>query len=359
MKIQALTPNFLRKDVLTRSNTRTLNAANASYPNLRPLDKDTVSFGAKSRLIVNAAETAENIAKTKTAGQWNYESPISRQDIIDLAESFEEPLKKFVRTLRQELRHLVATDAKPNNPIMPGNQGIKGRVKKPKSIEIKANSRQLYTLDDIARMGDVGGARIVLRDASPENVALVFDALGNMVKKGAKVIEVENWRATPKKSYVSQSTLDSFEELCNKFGQYPEIKGRALPNGYTAIHLTFELPDGKLIELQIMGRDMENVKEVEDFFYKWRCNKDFDDKYKPIQDVFEKYMPTLDAFQKESLDRYIKDSYNNAFQLPVMPAKRKPNYEKDYFLPFPYYLPQELSYKNLHRMMEDCNRVSK
>jgi hypothetical protein len=45
--------------------------------------------------------------------------------------------------------------------------------------------------------------------------------------------------------------------------------------------------------------------------------------------------------------------------MPVKPAKYKPNYEKDYFLPLPYFLPQELSYTSLNKMMDDCNRVAK
>lgn len=361
MNIQALTPKFLRNDIITRSNQNSLNVSNASYPNLRPLEKDTVSFGARTKLVVDATECIDEIAKKKVSGAWDYETPISRQDIIDLAKSFEEPLRKFTRDLRQELKSLVATDSKPNNPIMPGVAGIKSRVKSAKSIERKANDRHLYAIDEIAKMGDVGGVRIILRDASPENVALVFDTLGNMIKKGAKVKEVENWRATKQTSYVSQSTLDSFEELCHKYGQYPEMKAKALKNNYTAIHMTFELPDGKLIELQIMGRDMENVKEVEDFYYKWRCNKIdcIDDKYKPIVEVFEKHMPTLTHFQQESLQNYIKDSYSYALTIPPMSAKRKPRFDKDYFLPFPYHLPQELSYKNIYEMMGECQGKTK
>ncbi len=359
MNIQALTPKFLRNDIITRSNQGGLNANNVSYPNLRPLAKDTVSFSAKSKLIVDAAEAVEDVAKTKVAKQWNYETPITRLGIIELLDSFQKPFNKFFRGLKAEMKHLVATDAKPNNPIMPGISGIKGRIKSLEGVEVKSNSRKLFTIEQIAQMGDVAGARIVLRDASQENVALVFDAIGNMVKKGAKVKEVENYRANPRTSYISQNTLDTFEEFCNKFGQYPEIKNKALPNSYTAVHVTFELPDGKLVELQIMGRDMENVKEVEDLFYKWRCEKDFAEKYKPIQDMFKKIMPTLDEFQNTTLERYIKDSYEHALEIPAMSAKRKPNFEKDYFLPFPYSLPQELSYKNLHSMMEECNGRAK
>lgn len=361
MNIQLLTPKFLRNDIITRSNQNGVNANTASYPNLRPLEKDTVSFGAKTRFILDSADEMQSIAKTKILGQWD-NNGVSFQDIRDIAQSFEQPLGKFIRELKAAMKDLIATDAKPNNPIMPGVRGIKGRVKKPASIAEKANSRKLFTIEEIEKMGDVGGARIVMRSATQDDIALVFEALGSMVKKGAKIKEVENYRLNPNDSYVSQKTLEDFETLCQKHGQYPEVKNKPLPNSYTAIHVTVELSDGKLIELQIMGRDMEQVKEVEDFFYKWRCgegNKKFDSKYKPIQAVFERFMPTLDDFQKETLTRYIKDSYEHALAMPATSAKRRPNYEKDYFLPFPYSLPQELSYVNLHRMMEECNVATK
>jgi hypothetical protein len=242
---------------------------------------------------------------------------------------------------------------------MPGNLGIHGRIKDVKGIELKSNSRKLFTMEQIAGMGDIAGARITLCDASQDAVGQVFDILGNMVKKGWRVKEVENYRTSPKLSYVSQSTLDNFEALCNNHKQYPEIVSKARENAYTAVHVGFELPDGKIIELQIMGRDLEKTKEVEDLYYKWACNKGLPEKYAPIQRLFDDILPNLNEFQKQALEMYKKDSYLHALDMPVKSAKHKPNYEKDYFLPLPYFLPQELSYANLNKMMEDCNRVAK
>lgn len=54
MNIQLLTPKFLNNGVIKRSNQNCLNINNASYPNLRPLEKDTISFGSKAKLIIDA-----------------------------------------------------------------------------------------------------------------------------------------------------------------------------------------------------------------------------------------------------------------------------------------------------------------
>ncbi len=358
MNIQLLTPKFSRNDIITRSNLNGLNANNTSYPNLRPLDKDTVSFGTRTKTLTNAAKQAKSSGE-KVLKEWN-PNAIHFNEIIKIADSYEEPLKNFLRVLRKEMHDLIATEANPDNPILPGAAGIKGRVKKPNSIAEKANCRKLFTADEITKMGDIGGARLILRRSSKEDVASIFEVLGNMVKKGTKIKEVENYRLTPNLGYISQNTLDEFEAICQKCGQYPEIKSKALPNGYTAIHVSIELPDDKVIELQIMGRDMEKMKDVEDFFYKWRCGegkKGFDPKYKSIQKIFQKEMPNLDDFQKETLNRYIKDSYVHALKLPPKSAKSRTSIERD-FLPFPYSLSQELSYANLSKMMDECNRIA-
>lgn len=350
MKIQFLAPNFKtsRNGTITNSNV-SLNSG-MSYPNLMPLDKDTVSFtGGRDKLLPKI----ESKAKEKLFTFWNPDEAKNHKEILDLAQSFVEPLDKLTWDLKRSLKNLIATESNPENIIMPNKRGIKSRVKKPKSIAEKANSRELFNIEQIARMGDVGGARIVLRTANFEDTSKVFDAFKDIVKHGYKIKEIENYRLNPKDSYVSQKTLDKFEKYCIEHEQYPEVKNKALPNGYTAIHVTIELPDKKQVELQIMGRDIENVKEVEDFFYKYRCNKKFDPKFRAIQRIFDKYMPTLDEFQKETLNRYIKDSYINARHIPSRSAKSRFNPDKD-FLPFPYSLPEKLSFSNLWKMMEKC-----
>lgn len=357
MNIQLLTPNFSQPRNVTTLHRN--DAGKYYYPNLRPLTSDVVSFGAAARAAKNIAENQKvKNATAKVLGQWDSDA-VNFDEVIKVAENYEEPLKKFLVALRTEMKGLIASDVHPQNPILPGNAGIKGRVKTPRSIAQKANSRKLFSQKEMETMGDVGGARIVLRSFSQEDVGKIFDALGNMVKKGFKFTEVENYRVDPQNSYVSQKTLDKFEALCHKHKQYPRITSKGLPSAYTAVHVGVELPKGKIIELQIMGKDVEQAKEIEDFFYKWRCKKDFDPKYKPIQHLFKKLLPRLDDFQQETLDRYISDSYLHAFKLPEKSARSKLNVEKDYFLPFPYSLPQELSYVNLHKMIEECNKKAR
>lgn len=356
MNIQLLTPKFLSNNIVTRSNQNSLNVANASHPNLKQLDKDTVSFSGNARKLLQIAELGTEDTRNKHLSNWS--NDVTFALVCKVADEFEKPLVNLMRTLRRGLKDLVANDKVPNNPILGGPNGIKGRVKKPRSIAEKALSRKLFTQKEIEKMGDVAGARIIMRSGTQQDFDKLFCSLGDMVKRGELTIrEIENYRLAPSSSYVSTKTLDNFEEVCNKAGMYPTRKEQAIPNGYTAIHLTAELPDGKLAEIQIMGRDMENVKEIEDFYYKYRFNKGLDPKYRPIQNTLETIMPTLDDFQSQALKKYIKDSYIHAKEITPRNSK-KPNVTKD-FLPFPYFLPQELSYANLYKMMDECDKVAR
>ena len=316
------------------------------------LDRDTVNFTA-AKLNKNA-KAAKEVNKNKVKNEESKE--VSIQLCSDIHEEAKRPANDLLCLLRREFKGLVASEAHPENPIRPGANGIKVRVKSPRSIREKALSTDNRTKDSIKGMGDVVGARIVMQSSTQEDFDKVFQILGSMVEKGKlKVTEVENYRLTSKDSYVSQKTLDKFEERCTKCGQYPEIKSKPIPNGYTAIHITLQLENGLKAELQIMGHDTEHVKEIEDFYYKLRCKKDFDPKYKSIEKIMKEKMKNLSEFEQEALNKYIKDSYIHARELP--PRNSKPTV-KD-FLPWPYFLPKELSYVELYRMKTICDKKDK
>lgn len=317
--------------------------------NLTGLSCDTVSFSGHLRNVKKVTKAVEN----KVFKEWDFEHEMRHRDIVKVTSSFEQPVKEFLLYLKRELKPLISTESRPDNIIM--SKGIYGGVKGAMSAAVKSNSRDIFTSQGLEQMGDIGRGRIVLRSASQKDFNVLFKYLSNMVKHGMEIKEVENYRLTPKTSYVSQNTLNNFEAVCNKYEQYPEIISKARKNGYTAVHMLVKLPDGKPFELQIMGRDMEKAKDANDFYYKYFCNKRFAEKYAPIQAVFDKLMPTLTPFQKESLDLYIRDAFEYALLLPPKSSNCKNITEKD-FLPFPYHLPQELSYKNIYKMMLKCDK---
>lgn len=308
---------------------------------LKALDRDTVSFSGGEKVLTK---------RTKDIS-------------IKLARSVNEEVrndgKQFLLTLRKCLKGVVESDANPNNPIMAGNAGIKGRVKTPDSIIEKALSRDLRTKNELKNMGDTIGYRITLRSGTHEDMDKVFKELEKMVKNGQmKIREIENYRLEDQFSYVSDRTLKRVEKTCHEFGTYPKIKTQAIPTGYTAVHVGVELPHGgQIAEIQIMGRDVERVKDLEDFYYKRRCQKHLAPKYAEIEKLIDKEMAKFDALQKQTLDRYIKDSYLHAREIAPRPSKKKDSL-KD-FLPIPYFMPEKLGFANLQTMKDACDNAEK
>lgn len=293
----------------------------------------------------------------------NWSKEISHKIVKEIHNESIPDLKEFLRLLREEFKPLVESKQNPNGIICPGEIGIKGRAKKPNSIREKVLARnqeeghinEIRTKRDIEQLGDIVATRIVLRDSSQKSFDAIFKIFENLVKKGKlKVKEVENYRSNPKNSYVSQATLDHFEEVCANAKLYPEITSKPRKSGYEAVHLNVELPDGKIAEIQVMGRDVEQVKEIEDFFYKLDCHKKFAPKYRHIQDLMEEKIKGLDELQQGVLQRYIFDSYQHARQIaPVEHTKKE--YSLKNFIDFPYLLPKELSFPHLFNMKADAD----
>ena len=184
-----------------------------------------------------------------------------------------------------------------------------------------------------AEMGDIIGARITMRDGSKEAVKEVLDAIAAAVNDGKfRIKEIENYRpfiteipkdivkrfkkdlgiklsdkeiqkitTTPEYfSYGSPVDLANFKGVCQK--KYREIRAidKDLPTGYPAIHLAVELPNGYTGEIQIIGRDVEALKFLEDFYYKAKCKKRIE--YTPLA---ERLQPLRNENDFELHDRML------------------------------------------------------
>ena len=97
-------------------------------------------------------------------------------------------------------------------------------------------------------------------------------------------------------SYAASEDIAALAEISRK--RYPDLAvnfGTDLPNGYQALHMNIELPDGTVGEIQIMGRDVEKFKDLlEDDVYKRRCLKTV--KYAPLH---ERLAPLVAEGEKE------------------------------------------------------------
>ncbi len=335
MIIQFLPQSFnnkFRNNIVTGSNN-SLNP-NVSYKNLNQPAKDTVSFSG-----------GEKILKTKT-----------HEITYDLAKKVynnaNEDLINIKWVLKKYLKPLIATNTTPENPICPEKIGLKYRIKGPESIREKATSRGITRMKDLVLIGDIIGARVILRDAKKNSVEKILKQLSTAVRNGdLKLVEVENHYPVPEASYATEKALKAIAKEANLPVITEETK-----SGYRAIHLTAKTKHGYHAEIQIMGRDVEDLKEIEDICYKIRCKKGVPAKYRLIEEEVKPAIESLSKPNEKLYMRYINDSYDFAAKLPPRKINSR---KKQEYIPIPYFLPKALDFLHLAQMKEVCDKLAK
>ena len=327
MNIQALTPNFLQLQ------KRCNNDANStvSCPKLNILDRDTVSFSGSKK-----GEKNENKNLDSMAGAVSVSTAKRAHNEVDHAG------KRIYSTLKKYLKPLVATSSSPNNPICAGEKGIKYRVKDDISICEKTATREIKNKEDIFKMGDVLGFRIVLRENSPKNVEKVLKQLGEAVKCGdLNIIEIENYLLPDGRGYCSTKALEKLASVCNP-NELDINLNKKIKSGYPAIHIGIKTKEGYIGEIQIMGKDVEDVKDLDDWFYKILDNKPLKKKYRSAQIKIENAIKSLTPDQMNVFMQYRRDSFTRAFEEEPREYNTR---KKSQFIDIPYFLPRELGYQ--------------
>ena len=326
-----------------------LNDINRQNSNIIPLNRDVVSFGgSKDKVLKEVAEVVGDITGNKLrADKVTPDTKIADVNYglaITLEKEAQIPMNYLRTTLKRYLGPLVSVDSRADRPVYDLGFRIKDRdsiAEKLESIAKKftpedAEPGHLVTITKEmakAEMGDIIGARITMRDGSKEAVKEVLDAIAAAVNDGKfRIKEIENYRpfiteipkdivkrfkkdlgiklsdkeiqkitTTPEYfSYGSPVDLANFKGVCQK--KYREIRAidKDLPTGYPAIHLAVELPNGYTGEIQIIGRDVEALKFLEDFYYKAKCKKRIE--YTPLA---ERLQPLRNENDFELHDRML------------------------------------------------------
>lgn len=268
--------------------------------NLAPLSQDTISFtGNHGKLNHSLFEAFDNI------GACTQVRDDSKPAMTDLKNTLETALNCF-----------IATKSNPYGPI----DSIHTRVKTPDSIKEKTIDKlnaaitsaepwafNPNSIEDIKNVvGDVIGARIILRKSDAKQTSQIIKVLADLAKQGKlKITKIENF--VPKDMqgdlrYFTDSDLNELKNSANanrSKNQSPiEIKNNTKSTGYMALHIDVDLsnPDYKVRnngykgEIQIVGYDVAKLKDVEDFCYKMKSDKDIKSghfAYKPLSDYFK------------------------------------------------------------------------
>ena len=323
---------------------------NMSYPNLRPLQSDTVSFGMKDKIAKKALSKAKDLVRTAEVRE---DKQLEGSGIVPVSISqqlYKEtivPFGYFDNIMNKYFGKYVADANNPNRII----REIKTDHKKATSVHEKLEAiaekekGKIEEAGGLYKFGGIEEARsqvkdlvrgcIVLGDSSKLSVKKVLQIFRDMLKDGAvtKFTEVENYypvldsvpdwvirgyqkdlgiKLDSKKikaitkfdsfSYPDLNDLKDFVSFAKKYNPNLEpLYSKDLENGYQGLHVNAELPDGTIVEIQISGHDVHDLKtKIEDFIYKKRCNKKvknpaLNEKLEPLADKKEKALQVMHA----------------------------------------------------------------
>ena len=307
------------------NNTAQNNTTNFGLKMARPISCDSVSFGA----------TPKNLQSWKGA--------MSRNVAIDIYKITSKRQKKVDTFVEGLWGSLCCTKYRPDNLIYK----LSCRAKMPDSIIEKAATREWSSKSEVfAKMTDLNGAKIVLRDGSRPPVEIVLSALESAVLDGkVEVVEIENKRPhiaeklkgvdSLKYDYALPDTLKHLK-LAND-SIHPSKKAKLVPCDYTksnypAIHILCKLPgEDWVFELQIMGYDVALYKDLDDILFKILNFKNVDKKCKPIVDIIKPLNKPGNSAIKDSFNQYRSNVF--LFQREKAPHIRKTKQYTERFLP--------------------------
>jgi len=305
--------------------------------NLAPLQKDVVCFKANEKTIeapeentfswtpitdADKARLARELGKIiKNESQCQFVSKNADIAAKNLKNVLEKRLNEFVFDKKKNI----------DGPIMP----IQTRVKTPESIKEKTmdaladlilnNKEQfnVYEPEDIKKtIGDIVGARVTLRKSDKSETSKIIQKLIEAVKAGElKITKIENY--VPKGidenlKYFNKEDLEQLAEAINEKRKPNEspitVLDKSKSTGYMALHLDIDLSSSNYVEknndysgeIQIVGYDVEKLKDVEDYCYKAKQGKDIkagDKAYAAFVQYFNKY------YNDESFNKNIKNDF--------------------------------------------------
>ena len=149
----SLTPFNLKLASPTNYFSRNNTSSNNNYGNtkLAPLAQDVVSFSGKAKKAV-VEEPDGNVSKAKSLDESDKSAKIPYQVGRDINSECQEDLKKLKADLKKALKNVTESDANPDLPVLRGELGIHGRVKKAESILQKVSPRKLRQKEEIFKI---------------------------------------------------------------------------------------------------------------------------------------------------------------------------------------------------------------
>lgn len=318
--------------------------SSAKYPNLAPLRCDTVSFtGGKKDISFDEDDEVHGI--TKADAMWIYRDAKPAQNYLDM-------------TLQDVLGDLVRPETGKGSLSKP-IKSITSRIKQPDSLVEKALTRKLDSIAEVKEnLTDIIGARIVMADSSKPAVDKVINRFTKaVIDNKIKILEIENYRPDPElgenddiiKSY-DYSSVRALKELklaCDdSLGRSIRKSDEDVESGYMAIHMLVQLPSGFVGEIQIIGSEVEKLKDIEDICYKYKSGKNIKNLPAKLKKNLLPLRNKKDEILRKEYNIYTRNAY--IYQRDKELAQNPKMNDKE-FLHIPEILPQALDFNNIYK----------
>ncbi len=335
------------------------------HSSLAPLAKDTVSFGTRR----HRKEPIEKVGKAATLNQDLMKAFDNKKACEEVYKDAEFASGYLMRLLNNCFHHLLY-DKRTNRkgPIL----GTCERTKGPKSIREKiagALSKAITSeepgkyafnpnkKEEIkAHCNDLIGARIVLAKADKECSKQIIDALLPAIENGQlNITRIEHYvyrqKGIGSEQYFEYNDL---KRLANAVNRQRALKGlgsikvetKVKDSGYMALHLDVDLSNSDFTarndkyrgEIQFIGYDVCQFKELEDLCYKINSGKEIksgsspyipfsvyfkkqmqNPNYPNLEDDFTEYTKRAFLFQKRrktNIEDYFRNDKKSQYKMP-------------------------------------------
>lgn len=309
MQIQSI--NYFNQKFQKSDNIQKQNMQHFGLKMQEPLKHDVVSFGVQTpKNIINPKQLAEKVPTREL------------QKVVNLAETESKKVKTYLETTFGDMKYSLSNQNVVIEDIQVRSKSLESLLEKIRTLGLGG----IKTEDIPKNIFDLCGARFVMYNTTTNACNGVIGRFECEVEKGNLILEeIEVKRPAIVKKYkpnskaraqydygdvkALQSLYDtSIHKNPNQFVKL-DLDDVSKESNYMAIHLRFRLKNGVLpFELQIMGSDVADYKELDDILYKLLGNKSVNKKYKPIKDIITNLNLYDENFsnQKESLTNLIK-----------------------------------------------------
>lgn len=164
------------------------------------------------------------------------------------------------------------------------------------------------------KIEDLYGARLTLDDISPAGIEKFITVLENAIKKGElEVQEIEGYFGHNPKFGTSGQLYMTREQMVRIRRISPNLmilREEGKISGYNAIQLKIKPKNSKLIELQIRGKEVDRIAEIEHFPYDLSHGKDIAKGNNEVGNILEPIKNAVLGLSKDLRTKYQKYFYD-------------------------------------------------